>query len=150
MKKNEALMENRKARFDYEITEEIEAGVVLEGWEVKSIRAKHGNMKSSWVKISNGEAFIQNFKVSPWKFGNTEIQNILREKKLLLHKKELLKMEQKIKEKKITVVPLKIYFKKGKIKCLIGLGKGRKRYEKKQVLKDRSLKREAQQVMKNF
>ena len=91
-----------------------------------------------------------NFKISPWKFGNTEIQNELRKKKLLLHKKELIKIEKKIKEKKISVVPLKIYFKKGKIKCLIGLGKGRKRYEKKQVLKDRSLKREAQQAMKNF
>ena len=124
-KKLGVLMENRKARFDYEITEEIEAGVVLQGWEVKSIRAKHGNMKASWVKISNGEAFIVNFKITLWKFGNTEIQNEIREKKLLLHKKELIKIEKKIKEKKISVVPLKIYFKKGKIKCLIGLGKGR-------------------------
>ena len=144
------LFENRKARFDYEITQILEAGIALEGWEVKSLRQKNGNLRSAWIKISNGEAFIQNFKIAAWRFGDTAAQDTLREKKLLLHKNEILKIEQKVLEKKVTLLPLKIYLSKGKIKCEIGVGKGRKKYEKRQVLKERSMNREAQKAIKNL
>jgi len=143
------LMENRKARFDYDIVQTIEAGVMLQGWEVKSIRAKSANLKPAYIYVQNGEAFIRNFRVSPWKFGNG-VQDVMREKKLLMHKKELLKLEAQMNEKKIALVPLKIYLKNGKIKCAVGIGKGRKKYEKRQVLKERSMQREAQKAIKGL
>ena len=144
------LMENRKARFNYEIVETIEAGLVLEGWEVKSLRAKSANLKPAYIFIHNGEAVIRNFHISPWKFGNIGLQDSLREKKLLLHKKELLRLESQMNEKKIALVPLKIYLSKGKIKCAVGVGKGRQKHEKRQVLKERSMKREAQKAIKGL
>ena len=143
------LLENRKARFNYDIVQTIEAGVVLEGWEVKSIRARSANLKPAYIYIQNGEAFIRNFHVSPWKFGQG-VQDTLREKKLLMHKKELLKLESQMGEKKIALVPLRIYLSKGKIKCAVGVGKGRQNHEKRQVLKERSLQREADKAIKGL
>jgi len=144
------LLENKKARFNYEIVQKIEAGVVLEGWEVKSLRAKSANLKPAYIFIENGQAFIRNFHISPWKFGKVTNQDSLREKKLLLHKKELIKLEAQMNEKKIALVPLKIYLSKGKIKCEVGVGKGRQRHEKRQVLKERTMKREAEKAMKRL
>ena len=144
------LLENRKARFDYDILQKIEAGLVLSGWEVKSIREKSANLKPAYIHIQDGEAFIRNFRVSPWKFGNVGTQDPMREKKLLMHKKELLKLEAQMNEKKIALVPLRIYLSKGKIKCEVGVGKGRQRFEKRQVLKERSMKREAQKAIKGL
>ncbi len=144
------LMENRKARFNYEIVQNLEAGLVLEGWEVKSIRAKAANLKPAYVTIHNGQAVLKNFRVSPWKFGQVGLQDPMREKPLLLHKKELLKLEAQMAEKKVAVVPLKIYLSKGKIKCELGVGKGRQKHEKRQVLKERTMKREAQKAMKGL
>ena len=144
------LAQNRKARFDYEILQELEAGLVLEGWEVKSLRSKNLNMKSSWIRVGNGEAWLINMKIAAWRFGNTAQQNPLAERKILLHKREILKLESQINEKKYTLVPLQIYLKKGTIKCLLGLGKGRQKYEKKQVLKDRDQKRETAQAIKKL
>jgi len=143
------LLENRKVRFDYEILETLEAGLVLAGWEVKSIKAKEANLKSAWIKITSDEAFLQNFKVTAWKFSQ-ETLDLLRPRKLLLHKREIVRLEAKMKEKNLTLVPYKIYLKKGRIKCEICLVKGRKRHEKRQVLKERTQKREAEKVLKNF
>jgi len=144
------LMENRKARFNYEIVQKLEAGLVLEGWEVKSIRAKSANLKPAYVTIQNGQAVLRNFRVSPWKFGKVGQQDPMREKPLLLHKRELLKLESQMNEKKVAVVPLKIYLSRGKVKCELGVGKGRQKHEKRQVLKERSMKREAEKVMKGL
>lgn len=143
------LLENRKVRFDYEIVNSFEAGVSLLGWEVKSIRSKNANFRSAWIKIRNEEAFLLNFKVSAWRFSQEE-QDPLREKKLLLHKKEIMKMEVKMKEKNLTLVPYKIYLKRGKIKCEICLVKGRKKYEKRQVLKEKDMNREAKKAIKRL
>lgn len=143
------LLENRKARFNYDIVQTIEAGLVLEGWEVKSIKARSANLKPAYIYIENGEAVIRNFHISPWRFGQGE-QNSLREKKLLLHKKELLKLESQMSEKKVALVPLKIYLSKGKIKCAVGVGKGRQQHEKRQVLKERTMDREAQKAIKGL
>ena len=144
------LLENRKARFDYELTDTIEAGMALEGWEVKSLRRKEGNLKGAWVKLDKGEAWLVNCKITPWKFGVTGHQDPHAPRKLLLHKKEILRLSAKQQEQKMAVVPLKIYLNKDKIKCELGVGKGRKRHEKKQVLKERSIDRQAQQDLKRF
>lgn len=143
------LLENRKVRFDYEILETLEAGLSLVGWEVKSIKSKEANLKSAWIKIVNEEAILQNFKITAWRFSQEEV-DLLRPRKLLLHKREITRLEAKMKEKNLTLVPYKIYLKKGRIKCEICLVKGRKRYEKRQVLKERTQKREVQKALKNF
>ncbi len=144
------LAENRKARFNYEIVDNYEAGIVLSGWEVKSARNKNLNMAAAWVKIDKGEAWIHNFQISPWSFGDMSKQDPFQIRKLLLHKKEILKMEQGILEKKMTIVPLRLYLKKGRIKCELGLAKGRKKHEKKQVLKERSQMKEARKALKDL
>lgn len=143
------LLENRRVRFDYEIIESFEAGINLLGWEVKSIRNKSANFRSAWIKIRNEEAFLLNFKVSAWKFSQ-EVQDPLRVKKLLLHKKEIVRIESKMQEKNLALVPYKIYLKRGKIKCEICLVKGRKKYEKRQVLKERDINREAKKAIKRI
>ena len=144
------LLENRKARFDYEITQKIEVGLVLEGWEVKSIREKSANLKPAYIYVNNGEAIMKNFRVSPWKFGTVGTQDPMRDKKILMHKKEILKLEAKMNEKKIALVPLRIYISKGKIKCEVGVGTGRRKFEKRQVLKERSVQREADRAIKGL
>ena len=144
------LLENRKARFDYELTDNIEAGIVLSGWEVKSLRKKEGNLKGAWVRLDKGEAWLVNCKITPWKFGVTGEQDPHQPRKLLLHKKEILKLSAKQQEQKIAVVPLRLYLTKGKIKCELGVGKGRQRHEKKQMLKERSIDRAAQQELKHY
>ncbi|MCF7906267.1 SsrA-binding protein SmpB [Candidatus Gracilibacteria bacterium] len=143
------LLENKRILFDYEILDTFEAGIKLEGWEVKSLRAKHGNLKSAWVRIHDGEAFLENFQVSPYRF-SAEVQDRDRPKKLLLAKREIEKIEAKLQEKGRTVAPIKIYTKGHHLKCEIVIGKGRKKYEKRQVLKDRSVRKEARQALKNF
>jgi SsrA-binding protein len=142
-------IENRKARFDYEILDTYVAGISLEGWEVKSIRAGSANLKSAWVVVRNGEAFLDNFSISPWKFSR-EIQLEKRSRKLLLHKKELKKLETKSNERGNTIIPLKIFDYKGHLKCELAVARGKKKYEKRQVLKNRSMERVVRQTLKNF
>lgn len=152
MKKNKfqsTKIENRRALFEYEVMDTFTAGLMLEGWEVKSLRAGHANLKSAWITIRNSEAWLENCSISPWRFSQ-EIQPAERSRKLLLHKKEIEKIERKLKEKGHTVIPLKIYDLRGKLKCEIALGKGRKKYEKRQVLKNRATERTARQAMKQF
>ncbi len=143
------LLENKRVRFDYEVLDSFEAGMLLEGWEVKSLRAKHGNLKSAWVRIHEGEVFLENFQISPWQF-SAEPQKRDRPKKLLLSKHEMERIEAKLNERGRTVAPTKIYTKGRHIKCEIIIGKGRKKYEKRQVLKKRSEQKEARQALKNF
>jgi len=142
-------IENKKARWDYEILDTYIAGISLEGWEVKSIRAGSANLKSSWVVVKNGEAFLDNFSISPWKFSQ-EIQPEKRSRKLLLHKKELKKLETKSNEQGNTIIPLKIFDLKGHLKCEIAIARGKKKHEKRQTLKNRSMERVVRQTLKNF
>lgn len=144
-----AIIENRRARFEYELLDTFTAGMVLEGWEVKSISNGAANIKAAWVNVKENEAWLENFSVSPWKFSQQEqLKN--RPKKLLLHKKEIQKIAQKLKETGHTVVPLKVYTQKGYLKCEIAIARGRKKYEKRQVLKDRDAKKTAQKMMKRW
>ena len=140
---------NKKARFDYDIQETLVAGMSLLGWEVKSIAHGSASLKGSWISIRDGEAFLQNFDVTPWKFSQG-VQDTYREKKLLLKKQEIARLETKMRDKNYTIVPLKVFTQRGFLKCEIGLAKGRKKYEKKQVLKERSEKKDAQRAMKHF
>ena len=141
------LLENKRVRFDYEILDTFEGGLVLEGWEVKSLRAKHANLRAAWVRIQDEEAFLENFQISPYRF-SAEIQEKSRPKKLLLQKREIEKIIASLHEKGRTVAPTQIYTKGRHIKCEIIIGKGRKKYEKRQVLKERAMDKEAKRALK--
>ena len=135
------ILENKRVRFDYDIIEKYDAGIVLHGWEVKSIRAKNANLKAAWIRVFGGEVYIEDFSVSPWKF-SVEEQKKDRTKKLLLQKREILRLERYLNEKGYTIVPVSIFQKNGCLKCSIAVVKGRKKHEKRQVLKERSVERE--------
>lgn len=143
------LLENKRVRFDYEILDTFEAGLVLEGWEVKSLRAKNANLKSSWVRFHGDEAWLENCDISAWRY-SSEIQPKDRPKKLLLNKKELVKIENKLNEKGVTLAPTKIFTLGPNIKCEIAIVRGRKKHEKRQVLKERAMDKTARQTVKNF
>ena len=133
---------NRKARHDYIIEDEYEAGIVLTGTEIKSIRAGKANIKDSYAIIKNEEIFLLNTHISSYEKGNIFNHEENRTRKLLLHKKEIKKLNNKINLEGYTLIPLKIYFIKGKAKVLIGLCKGKKNYDKRETIKERDLERE--------
>lgn len=132
---------NKKARFDYFVEEEIEAGIALVGTEIKSIRKGSADLKESFVIIKNNEVFLLNSYIALYEQGNQFNHDERRSRKLLLHKKEILKLKEKIKLQGLTLVPLKMYFKNGKVKILIGVCKGKKNYDKRQTIKERDIKR---------
>lgn len=132
---------NRKAKFDYTILEEIEAGMVLKGTEVKSIKDGKANIKDSYAIIKNGEVYLLNMHISEYKEGNIFNHEETRTRKLLLHKKEILKLRDKVELQGLTLIPLKAYFKKNKAKVLLGLAKGKKTYDKRESIKERDIKR---------
>ncbi len=139
---------NRKARYDYEIEDTYEAGIVLTGTEIKSIRKVKANIKDSYVIIRNQEAYLINTHISLYEEGNRFNHEETRTRKLLLHKKEILKLRDKLEIEGYTIVPLKIYFSKGRAKIQIGVAKGKKNYNKKETIKERDIKREQERYMK--
>ncbi len=141
---------NRKAKFDYEITDTIEAGIVLTGTEIKSIRNGHAQLKDSYAIIRNNECFLLNAHISIYKEGNRFNHDETRTRKLLLHKKEILKLHDKIRLEGYTLVPLKLYFKKNHAKILLGVAKGKKNYDKREVIKKRDTEREIRKTLKNY
>ena len=140
---------NRKARFDYEIFDTLEAGIVLSGTEIKSIRKGSCNLKDSYIIIKNNEAFILNMHISNYKEGSIFNEEETRIRKLLLHKNEILKLKDKISIKGFTIVPLKLYFKDGLAKLEIGVAKGKHTFDKKESIKERDIKRETDKALKN-
>ena len=132
---------NRKAKYNYQIFESLEAGIVLTGTEIKSIREGKANIKDSYARIKNDEIFLINMHISSYDNGNRFNHDETRERKLLLHKKEILKFRDKIKLEGYTIVPLKVYLKNGKVKVLIGLAKGKKNYDKREDIKKRDIER---------
>jgi SsrA-binding protein len=133
---------NRKARYDYYVEEEYEAGIVLTGTEIKSIRLGKVNLKDSYAIIRNEEIFLLNTHISSYEKGNIFNHDEDRTRKLLMHKKEIQKLNNKITLEGYTLIPLKIYFVKGRAKILIGLCKGKKNYNKREVIKKREVERE--------
>lgn len=148
--KDTSLATNRKARHDYEILETYEAGIALKGTEIKSVRIGKLNLKDGFVSISNGEAFLKNVHISPYEQGNRFNHDPLRERKLLLHKREINKLFNEVRQKGHTIVPLKVYLKRGRAKVLIGLARGKKLYDKRQSLKEKQMKRDIDRALKNY
>ncbi|MFP5526882.1 SsrA-binding protein SmpB [Peptococcus simiae] len=143
------IADNRKARHDYYIEESIEAGIVLKGTEVKSIRAGRVNLKDAYASISQGEIFIEGMHISPYEHGNINNVDPLRKRKLLLHKRQILKLEQKIKEKGLTLVPLKIYFNNANVKVDLAVARGKKLYDKRAVAAEKSARRDIDRALKS-
>ncbi|MBF0608512.1 MAG: SsrA-binding protein SmpB [Candidatus Magnetobacterium sp. LHC-1] len=141
--------DNKKALYDYFVEESYEAGMCLKGTEVKAIRQKRVHLKDSYVVIKENEPFLINCHVSPYSHGNISNHEPLRMRKLLLHTKELKKLAGKIAQKGYTLIPLRIYIKGQYIKIAIGLCKGKRQYEKREVIKEREAKREIERSMKN-
>lgn len=143
------ISDNRKARHDFFIEDVIEAGIVLKGTEVKSLRAGNVNLKDSYASISNGEMFLEGVHISPYDHGNIFNVDPLRKRKLLLHKREIRKLQQKTKEKGLTLVPLKLYFHNGKVKVELALAKGKKLYDKRATEAARSAKRDIDRALRD-
>lgn len=143
------IANNKKARFDYTVVETFEAGLSLMGSEVKSLRAGSCNLKDAYVSFKAHEAFLQNAHISEYTASSYNNHTPERLRKLLLHKAELVKIFSNIKEKGYSCVPLKIYFKGGKVKVEIALVKGKKHHDKRQSIKERDSKRELQRHLKN-
>ena len=134
---------NRKAKFNYFIIDEIECGIELKGTEIKSIRKGSANMDDSYGRIKKGEVCLTNMFIAKYKEGNIFNHDERRERKLLLHKHEIIKLDKEIELNHYTLIPLKLYFKKGKAKILLGLCKGKKLYDKRETIKERDLERES-------
>ena len=141
---------NKRARFDYFIEEEIEAGIVLTGTEIKSIRDGKCNIKDCYGVIKNGEVFLLNMYIAQYKEGNIFNHEETRSRKLLLHKKEIKKITGAVEVGGYTLVPIKGYFKDNKFKILLGICKGKKNFDKRETIKERDIKREVAKNIKNF
>ena len=141
-------IKNRKALYDYTITDTYEAGIALTGTEIKSIREGKANLKDSYAIIKNGECFILGMHISPYEAGSRFNHDETRTRKLLLHKKEILKIRDKIDMEGFTLVPIKLYFSKNKAKLLIGVGKGKKSYDKREALKKKDMNREIKKELR--
>lgn len=142
------IANNKKAYHEYFILETYEAGIALHGTEVKSLRMGKGSIKEAFIKIEQGEVYVYGLHISPYEKGNIFNKDPLRIKKLLLHKSEINKLEGKINEQGITIVPLKIYFKDALVKVEIGLAKGKKLYDKRDSIAKKDQQREAQRDFK--
>lgn len=142
------IADNKKARFDYEIIEKFEAGLVLTGSEVKSLREGAVNLKDSYVVFRNGEAFLQNAHISEYRASSYNNHTPERLRKLLLHRTEIDKIMGRVQERSLSCVPLKIYFKQGRVKVELGLGRGKKQHDKRESLKQKASDRELARVLK--
>jgi SsrA-binding protein len=145
-----SLSKNKKAFHDYEILEAFEAGIVLTGEEVKSIRDSQMNLKGSYVEVTNETAFLNEAHVSRYKFSSSKEYNPTRRRKLLLHKKQTLKIDSAISQKGVTAIPLEVYLKKGLIKVSVGICRGKKLYDKRDSLKKRDQKRDIDSAIKEL
>ena len=139
---------NRKARFNYEILEKIEAGISLKGTEVKSVRNKNISIEESYAQIKNDEVFLYNLHISPYEQGNRENHDPIRVRKLLLHRHEIKKLIAKIQQKGLSLVPLSIYTKKGIIKVELAVGRGKRLVDKRESIKKKAIEREIARIVK--
>ena len=135
-------IKNKKAYFDYTVLDSIEAGISLVGTEIKSIRKGSVDLKDTFITIKNNDAFILNMYIAKYEEGNIFNHDERRTRKLLLHKSEIKKLKEKVSTEGLTLIPLKLYFKKNYVKVLVGLCKGKKLYDKRASIKERDLKRE--------
>ena len=139
---------NRKARSDYEILETLETGISLLGSEVKSIRAGGINLKDSYVRVRDNEGYLLGSHISPYSHSSVDAHDPTRDRKLLLHKRELIKLGVQVQQKGLTLVPLRIYFRNGRCKLEIGVGRGKKHYDKREDIKSREAQRDMERVIR--
>ncbi len=140
---------NKKARYEYDIVDTIETGIVLVGTEVKSVRQRRVSIQEAYAKIISGELYLVGMNISAYEMGNRYNHEPTRDRKLLLHKQEIKRLTGKLKERGFTMIPLKIYLKNGKVKVLMGLGRGKTKYDKRKAIQKRDLDREIQREMKD-
>jgi SsrA-binding protein len=143
------IASNRKAFHDYSILEKLEAGIVLLGTEVKSIREGRINLKDSYAMIREGEPVLLNCHISPYSHGNRENHDPVRTRKLLLHQKEILKLIVKTQEKGLALVPLRVYLSRGRVKVELGVARGKKEYDKRETERQKEIDRETRAAMKS-
>lgn len=143
-----SVAQNRKARHDYFIEQTLEAGIVLSGTEVKSIRLGKVNLKDSYVEIKNGEAILNGMHISPYEQGNIFNREPERDRKLLLHKAEIIKLLGYVQQKGLALIPLQVYFKRGKVKIELGVARGKKLHDKREDIAARDAKREIERSIK--
>ena len=141
---------NKSARFNYFVIDEYEAGIVLTGTEIKSVRNGSCNIKDSYGIIRKGEVYLLNMFIGQYKEGNLFNHNETRDRKLLLHKKEIKKISKDIEVQGLTIVPLKVYFKDSKLKVLIGVCRGKKTFDKRETIKERDIKRDVERNLKKY
>ena len=143
------IIKNKKALFDFNVEDQIEAGISLKGWEVKSLRDNRGNIKESYAILKNNEVFLIGAHFSPLRNANiTDVSEATRTRKLLLNKKEIAKLNGYISQKGYTLIPISLYWKNGKVKVKLGLAKGRKKQDKRHLIKERDWKREQERLAK--
>ena len=136
------VIKNRKARYEYHIINSIEAGIMLQGTEVKSLRNGKANLQDSYAALKEGEVFLYNLHISPYEQGTYNNHEPRRPRKLLLHKSEIRKLSRQVQEKGVTLIPLKVYFKNGLAKIELGFARGKKLYDKRKVIAERDSKRQ--------
>ncbi len=141
-------IQNKKGYFDYEILEKIEAGIQLVGCEVKSLRAGNASIKESFARIKNNEIYLVNMYIAPYAYGNIHNHEETRERKLLLHRAEIAKLIGKVQQKGLTLLPLKVYLKGRHIKVLLGLGRSKKKFDKRELIKKRDMNRDMERQYK--
>ena len=142
------LAANKKARHDYFIEDTYEAGIELKGTEVKSLRAGKSNLRDSYVQIKNAEAFVCNMHISPYEKGNIFNTDPMRTRRLLLHKREILKLMGIVQQKGFTLVPLRVYLKGGRVKLEVGVARGKKLYDTREDLKEKAIRRDHERSYK--
>ena len=143
-------LKNKRANYDYEIEETYEAGIVLTGTEIKSIREGKAQLKDSYAIVKNGEVFILNMHISPYDKGNIFNHEETRTRKLLLNKKEIYKIRDSIDREGYTLIPVKLYFKGNRAKILLGIARGKKTYDKRESLKKKDMQREIEKQLKRY
>ncbi|MHB9134143.1 MAG: SsrA-binding protein SmpB [Armatimonadota bacterium] len=143
------LVDNRKARHDYEILETLEAGLVLTGTEMKSLRGGKGNLRDSYARVVNGEVWIHNMHISPYEQGNRENVDPIRPRKALLHRGEIHRLLGKTREKGLALIPLNIYLSGGRAKVELGLARGKRQYDKREAITEREVARERERALKS-
>jgi SsrA-binding protein len=142
------IVENRKARHDFHILERVEAGVALEGTEVKSLRDGGGNLREAFAQLREGEVFLVGANIAPYRQGNIQNHEPLRDRKLLLHRREIAQLGKKVAERGMTLVPLAMYFTDGRVKVELGLAKGKEGIDKRRALADRDARRQIDRAMR--
>lgn len=142
------ICKNRKARFNYQIEDTFEAGIALVGSEVKSLRRGRANLTDAYAKIDKGEVFLVAAHISPYEQANRENHEPLRQRKLLMHKREIKKLVGKVAERGFSLIPLKLYFKNGKVKVQVALAKGKRAYDKREAIRKKDQRREMERLIK--